>query len=63
MGVAAAKTYKTVTTYSDGTTKTETDNSETWISLIFGLIIMVLLSLLLSLISVINYLRNYIIYW
>ena len=63
MGVAAAKTYKTVTTYSDGTTKTETDNSETWISLIFGLIIMVLLSLLLSVISVINYLRNYIIYW
>lgn len=63
MGVATAKTYKTVTTYSDGTTKTETDNSETWISLIFGLVIMVMLSVMLALISVINYLRNYIIYW
>ncbi|MBQ2424067.1 MAG: hypothetical protein II262_04635, partial [Alistipes sp.] len=62
MGVATAKTYKTVTTYSDGSTKTETDNSQTWFSLIFGLIVMILLSFLLAIIAVINYLRNYILY-
>jgi hypothetical protein len=62
MGVATAKTYKTVTTYSDGSTKTETDNYQTWFSLIFGLIVMILLSFLLAIIAVINYLRNYILY-
>ena len=63
MGVATAKTYKTITTYSDGTTKTETDNSQTWISLIFGLVVMFILACILILISLINYLRNYLIYW
>ena len=63
MGVATAKTYKTVTTYSDGTTKTETDNSQTWISLIFGLVVMFILACILILISLINYIRNYLIYW
>lgn len=63
MGVAAAKSYKVVTTYSDGSTSTDTDHSETWFSLIFALVVMVTLSFMLSLIALINYLRNYIIYY
>lgn len=61
-GVATAKTYKTVTKYSDGTEKTEVDRSETWISLVLAIVATILLSLLLPLIAVVNYLRNYIIY-
>ena len=61
-GVAAAKTYKVVTTYSDGSKTTETDNSETWISLIFALIVIVVLVVCLWFFSLINYLRNYIFY-
>ena len=63
MGIATAKTYKTVTTYSDGSTTTETDNSDTWISMIFAFIVMLILAAFLAVISVINYIRNYLIYW
>lgn len=63
MGIATAKTYKTVTTYSDGSTTTDTDNSDTWISMIFAFIVMLILAAFLAVISVINYIRNYLIYW
>lgn len=61
-GVAAAKTYKTITTYSDGSQTTETDNSQTWISLIFAIIVIVVLVVFLWFFSLINYLRNYVFY-
>ena len=58
--VAAAKTYKTVIQYSDGRTETETDNSETWISLAFAFVVMVFLTFFLFVVSFFNYLRNYV---
>jgi hypothetical protein len=61
-GVAAAKTYKTVTTYSDGSQTTDIDNTETWFSLIFALLMLVVLAVFIWLFSLINYLRNYVFY-
>lgn len=58
--VATAKTYKTVTKWSDGTTTTDTDHSETWFTLIFGLVIMIVLALFMGVVALVNYLRNYI---
>lgn len=60
--VAAAKTYKTVTKWSDGSTTTDTDNSETWISLVIMLVAMIVLATLMTFIALISYLRNYVIY-
>ena len=62
-GVAAAKTYKTITTYSDGSQTTDTDNSETWISLAFTLIVIVMLAAFIWIFAAINYLRNYILHF
>jgi hypothetical protein len=61
-GVAAAKTYKTVTTYSDGSQTTDIDDTETWMSLAFTLIVIVVLAMFIWLFSIINYLRNYVFY-
>ena len=57
--VATAKTYKTVTHWSDGSTTTDTDNSETWISLAITFIVAVMIAVFLWLISLVSYLRNY----
>ena len=62
-GVAAAKTYKTITTYSDGSQTTDVDNSETWISLAITLVVLLLLASLIWFFSLINYLRNYVFYF
>lgn len=60
--VATAKTYKTVTKWSDGTTTTDVDNSETWITLIIAIILMIVLAIFMWAIALVNYLRNYILY-
>ncbi len=60
--VATAKTYKTVTKWSDGTTTTDTDDSETWLSLGFAFVVCAVLASLLTLCGFINYLRYYILY-
>lgn len=60
--VATAKTYKTITKWSDGSTTTDTDNSETWISMIIAIVVMVVMAFLMIAVAAINYLRNYIIY-
>lgn len=60
--VATAKTYKTVTEYSDGTKTTDVDNSETWFALIFGIVIMVVLAMFMWFVALISYLRNYVLY-
>lgn len=61
--VATAKTYKTVTKWSDGTTTTDYDNSETWISIVIAVVICVVLACLLFFWSMLNYLRNYVLYF
>jgi len=61
--VATAKTYKTVTEWSDGTKTTDVDHSQTWFALIFGFVIMVILALFMWFVALISYLRNYIMYW
>ena len=62
MGVATAKTYKTITTYEDGHKETSTDNSETWIRLVIALIVSVILVMLTFVFAFYNYLRNYVLY-
>ena len=60
--VATAKTYEVITTYNDGSVTRETDNSETWITLVFAIVVMLMLSMMMLFVALINYLRNYIIY-
>lgn len=60
--IATARTYKVITTYSDGTTDEKTDNSETWFAMIFAFIIMVFLVFFMFAIAAISYVRYYIIY-
>lgn len=61
--IATAKTYKTVTTWSDGSTTTDTDNSETWISLAITFIVAAFIAVFLWAISLISYVRNYWLYF
>jgi uncharacterized membrane protein YeaQ/YmgE (transglycosylase-associated protein family) len=61
-GVATARTFRTVTKWSDGTTTVEDDHSETWVALIFLFIGCVILSVAIYIIAAINYLRNYLFY-
>lgn len=63
LGLAAtAETVTTVTKWSDGTTTREDDNSNFWISLIFTVILVVILAIFMFVVSLINYLRNYILH-
>lgn len=61
-GVAAAKSYTVVKTYSDGSKSYDTDNSETWFSILIVFIFTLMMAFLLPLLTLINYLRNYVIY-
>lgn len=61
--VATAKTYKTVTKWSDGTTTTDYDHSETWISLVLMVIVCLVLACLMFFWAMLNYLRNYVFYF
>lgn len=58
--VAAAPTYRTITTYSDGHKETSDDNSPTFIALIFGLFVMIVMVIIMPVFAAINYLRNYV---
>lgn len=60
--IAAAKTYETITTWSDGSRTKSTDDSETWISLAITFAVALFLSVFMSFIAFVNYLRNYVIY-
>ncbi len=59
-GIAAAPTYRTITKYSDGSTTSEDDNSATWFSIIFTVIVAVFLVFIMPVVSLVNYLRNYV---
>ena len=61
-GVASAKSYKVVKTNSDGTQSYDTDNSETWFSLLLVFVFTLVIAFILPIITLINYTRNYLIY-
>lgn len=61
-GVATAKSYKVVTTYSDGSKSYDTDNSETWFSLTITVIFTMMMAFLMPVVTLINYTRNYLLY-
>ena len=61
-GVATAKSYKVVTTYSDGSKSYDTDNSETWFSLAITVIFTMMMAFLMPVVTLINYTRNYLLY-
>lgn len=60
--IGSARTYKTVTYWSDGTTSTDYDNSEFWFYTIIGIAVMTFLATLIILVGLINYIRNYHLY-
>jgi hypothetical protein len=61
-GVASAKSYKIVKTYSDGTKSYDTDHTETWFSLLIVFVFTLMMAFILPVITLINYTRNYLIY-
>lgn len=60
--VATAKTYKTVTKYTDGSKETSYDHSETIGALILAFVVTILVASFMAFIALINYLRNYVLY-
>lgn len=58
----SGQTYKTVTTWSDGTTTTDYDNDEHFVALIFGMIILAILAFFMFAVALINFVRNYLLY-
>ncbi len=61
--VGSAQVVRTTTTYYNGSTSVDDDYSEHWIFLIIGIAIFIALLCFLWAIAVVNYLRNYILYW
>ena len=55
-------TYKTVTTWSDGSTTTDYDNDEHLIAFIIGMVILLFLAFFMFVVALINFIRNYLIY-
>lgn len=60
--VGSARTYTTITKWSDGTETREDDNSETWIALAFSFIITMVLCAFMFVVALVNYVRNYLIH-
>ena len=58
----SGKTYKTVTTWSDGSTTTDYDNDEHLIAFIIGMVILLFLAFFMFVVALINFIRNYLIY-
>lgn len=61
--IAGAQTVRTVYKYSDGHKEYEDDNSQHWIAWILGLAILVCIAATMALWAMINYLRNYVLYF
>lgn len=61
--IASAQTVRTVTKWSDGTKTVDDDYSQHWIHLALGIIVLVIIGIFLFVWALINYLRNYILYW
>ncbi len=61
--IASAQTVRTVTKWNDGTTTVDDDHSQHWMHLALGLIVLVLIGFFLFVWALINYLRNYVLYW
>ena len=62
MGVATAKSHKREVINSDGTKTTKTDNSERWVNLAVAITASLLFVLLMPLVTLVNYTRNYLLY-
>ena len=62
LGVATAKTYKREVVKSDGTKVVKTDRSERWITLVIAIVASILFALILPIVSIVSYIRNYLIY-
>lgn len=61
--IAGAKTVRTIYKFDDGTRAYKDDHSQHWIALVLGLIILVMLAVTMIFWAILNYLRNYIIYF
>lgn len=61
--IAGAKTVRTTTKWSDGSTTVEDDHSQHWIALVLGIMIFVTMAVFLFVFTLWNYLRNYVFYF
>ena len=61
--IAGAQTIRTVTKWSDGTKTVDDDNSQTWMALILGFMIIVAMAMMMWVWALLNYLRNYVFYF
>lgn len=60
--VATAKTYHIITTWSDGTKTHKTDDTELGFWLIVTTVVLFVVAPVISLVALVNYLRNYVLY-
>ena len=58
----AGESYRTITKWSDGTTTSEDDHTGFFLQLMFGIALMLVVSYFMFVVSMINYLRNYVLY-
>lgn len=61
--IAGAQTVRTVYKYSDGHKEYEDDNSQHWFAWFFGIAILVCIAATMALWAMLNYLRNYVLYF
>jgi hypothetical protein len=58
----AGESYRIITKWSDGTTTTEDDHTGFFVQLLIGFALMIVVSYFMFVVSLINYLRNYVLY-
>lgn len=61
--IAGAQTVRTVYKYSDGHKEYEDDNSQHWIAWVLGLALLFTIAMCMAIWAIINYLRNYVLYF
>ena len=58
----AGESYRTITKWSDGTTTSEDDHTGFFLQLMIGFVLMFVVSYFMFVVSIFNYLRNYVLY-
>lgn len=58
----AGESYRTITKWSDGSTTSEDDHTGFFVQLMIGFVLMLVVSYFMFVVSIFNYLRNYVLY-
>lgn len=61
--IAGAQTVRTITKYADGHKEIEDDHSQHWIAWILGIMLLIAIASFMFVWAIINYIRNYVLYF